>query len=230
MPDQSNVPTEQNSAKEIPSEELPDPAVLARQHLAARLAIRPPAGSRIKLDWNQGYPRLVIPYRKARIWHYLFGTIFLFICGLCLLATFSFIQPSETLSIGDRITMAIIVMGAGAISGIFSYRLMGPPLPQVFLLKKTHCVFDTGCTRASIGAFIIRICDRTSSPMALFGFRRKLTLTPAALTVLHLGKPEEETPLVFINGDEGFYLAPDLRPEDRIWLHDYLFGHYLQNK
>ena len=25
-----------------------------------------------------------------------------------------------------------------------------------------------------------------------------------------------------------FDIAPDLRPEDRAWLHDYLFGHYTE--
>ena len=179
MPDQTNKAATE-IRQDTPEEELPDPALSARQHLAARLSIRPPAGSRIKLDWNLGYPRLVIPRYKNKKLYYFTGVLDL-ISGIIMVLLSAMISYFLIFESGVSCLLDILCW-------IVAIRLVRFSCPQTFLLKKDHIQFDSGRSQASFYKIVYGILNSDLCLDYFLNSRTKRTFSPPSQMQLKLGR------------------------------------------
>ncbi|WP_419904278.1 hypothetical protein [Kiloniella sp.] len=113
-----------------------------------------------------------------------------------------------------------------ALTSLITFRILRFSRPQILLLKNKNCYIDSGLRRARPFNMLLAMILKNLTLFDLLGRSKRFEISPSELLKLNLGKEKDGTYLTIVHKGKDLELAPDLRPEDRVWLLDYLTTHY----
>lgn len=190
--------------------------------------ITPLDGSKIQVEHESGYQKLVLPQPSGGIVRY-FVSAFL----LCWLGGWAFgwiavaLQLLKGTGNGSADVFLIFWLGMWTVGGIFAilvlYKSLRPSVPETLVLSKPYLVYDSG-----IAPFKFAFGHRSQMDMLkkLFQRRIKTQFDQSQLKTLKLREFEGGNRLTIDQGSKRLEIGTGASEPEREWLHELLQKEY----
>ena len=190
--------------------------------------ITPLDGSKIQVEHESGYQKLIIPQPSGGITRYFVSAFMLFWLGMW---AFGWIAAASQLVRGNGNGPAdvflIFWLGGWTVGGIFAiwvlYKSLRPSVPETIILSRPFLVYDSG-----IAPFKFPLGHRSQMDMwkKLFQRRLKLEFDQSQLKTLRLREFEDGNRLTIDQGAKRLEIGTGASEPEREWLHELLQKEY----
>jgi len=188
----------------------------------------PPEGSRIQIDLESGFQKLIIPHGSGGIVRYLIAAFVLFWLGGWAFGWFS--AASELLKNkgqGPADLFLLFWLGAWTVGGIlaffFLFRVLRPSVPETLILSQPSITYDSG-----VAPFQFSFSFRSQMDFwkKLFQRRMKPEFDPMQIQTLKLREFDTGNRLTIDQGNKRIEIAAAASEPEREWLCELLKNEY----
>jgi len=190
------------------------------------MSTTPPEGSEIKIDFENGIPKLIIPQSSGGFMRFFIGAFLLFWLGGW---AFGWITVARQLAKGNSPAELFLIfwLGAWTVGGIlafwFLYRIVRSSVPETIFLSRPHMVYDSGVT-----PFQISFGFRSQMDMwkKLFQKRIRTEFNQTHLKTLRLREFDTGNRLTIDQGNKRIEVGAGASEPEREWLFKLIHNKY----
>ena len=190
--------------------------------------ITPLDGSKIQIEHESGFQKLVIPQPSGGIMRYLVGAFVLFWLGMWAIGWIAAAsQLMKENGNGPPDAFLIFWLGGWTVGGIFVfwflYRSLRPSVPETLILSRPYLLYDSG-----IAPFKFAVGFRSQMDVwkRLFQRRLKTEFDQAQLKTLKLREFESGNRLTIDQGSKRIEIGTGASEPEREWLLELLQKEY----
>jgi len=181
----------------------------------------PPEGSKIKIDLESGFQKLIIPHASGGIIRYLVGAFILFWLGGWAVGWVSAAsQLLKNKGQGPVDLFLIFWLGAWTVGGILVFftlfRILRPSVPETLLLSQPSITYDSGVPRFQL-SFSFR--SQMDVWKKLFQKRLRTEFDPIQIQTLKLREFGTGNRLTIDQGNKRLEIVASASEPEREWLY-----------
>lgn len=184
--------------------------------------LSPPDGSKIEIDFEDGYQRIIIPQKSDAVRRFFSCFFLLFSLGILIVFLVLFFRHLNGLSVFVVFLLCPWILGV-TMRLWTAYRVLRPAVPEILLLTKYEMLYDSGVAPLQ---YPFQTRSRTDYWEKLFQRRIKASFSPAKIKTLALRHFETTHRLTIDDGSTRIDLAAGASEPEREWLFDVLCQYY----
>jgi len=184
----------------------------------------PPDGSKIKIESDRGYEKILIPQNKGHFMRFgvaAFLLVWLGGWGFGCIAAFTQLLKGES---GSGFLLFWLI--AWSLGGIFAilqlFKLLRPSVPEELTITFPTLLYDSGTSPLSFSMSQ----NQSAFWKQMFSKRKKIEFSPIEIKTLRLRELDGNNRLTIDKGSERFVLATSLTEIEREWLYAHLAKQY----
>jgi hypothetical protein len=188
----------------------------------------PPEGSKIQIDLEAGFQKVIIPHSAGGIGRYLVAAFILFWLGAWAFGWFSAAsQLLKNKGQGPGDLFLICWLGAWTVGGILVFftlfRILRPSVPETLLLSQPSITYDSG-----VAPFQFSFSFRSQMDVwkKLFQKRLRTEFDPIQIQTLKLREFDTGNRLTIDQGNKRLEIAAGASEPEREWLYALLKNEY----
>ena len=146
----------------------------------------PPDGSKIEIDFENGFQKIIIPHSSGSVMRIFVGGFLIFWLGGW---AFGWISVARELAQRDNSAELFLIfwLGAWTVGGIFAfwflYRLLRPSTPEILFISRPNMIYDSGVQSFQ---FVFGFKSQIDMWKKFFQKRIRTEFNPAHLKTLRL--------------------------------------------